>query len=104
MATNIEKLWQYACSGNITELKKYYEQECGEVNRRYERFGHSNSLVMGAFRNRQFETVDYLLDVGEIITRDEDKEISDMLNKAELMRRIKFRSNLDGGNNNVNGK
>ena len=36
--TDINKLWEYACSGNIEKLKEYYENG-GSVNNRYSKFG-----------------------------------------------------------------
>lgn len=88
MKTNIEKLWSYACSGDIEALKKYYNEEQGEINKRYDKFGHLNSLIMGAFRNNQFDTVEYLLDKGETVTQDERKAILNKLREIELMRKI----------------
>ena len=43
--TDINKLWEYACSGNIEELKKYYDNG-GSVNNRYIKFGEGHSLIM----------------------------------------------------------
>jgi len=62
--TDINKLWEYACDGNIEELRKYYDNG-GSINNRYIKFGEGHSLIMGAFRNNHFDTVEYLMSVGE---------------------------------------
>ena len=85
---NIEKLWEYACCGDIKELKKYYNSKNSEVNIRYNKFGNENSLIMGAYRNDEFETVEYLLSVGETITEKERNEISTYLKRKEIMKKI----------------
>lgn len=40
---------------------------------------------MGAFRNNQWKTVDYLISVGATITKDEKKEIQTKLNRIKYM-------------------
>ena len=42
----------------------YYENG-GKINRRYFTFGIAHSLIAGAFRNGEIETVKYLKSVGE---------------------------------------
>jgi len=59
-----EILWGAACSGEIETLKAYY-MNGGKIGRTYEKFGICHSLIAGAYRNGNFETVRYLLDVGE---------------------------------------
>ena len=54
---NIEKLWEWACSGNTEKLRNYYENG-GSINNRHFAFGESHSLIMGAFRNSQLDTVE----------------------------------------------
>ena len=85
---DIEKLWEAACSGNIMELKNYYENGEGILNIRYEKFGNFHSLIMGAFRNSQFETVEYLLSVGESITYEERKKVQNELKRIEILKRL----------------
>lgn len=85
---DIEKLWEAACSGNIMELKNYYEDGEGILNIRYEKFGNFHSLIMGAFRNNQFETVEYLLSVGESVTYKEKEEIQRELKRIEIMQKL----------------
>lgn len=85
--TDINKLWEYACCGNIQELKRYYENG-GSVNNRYFKFGEEHSLIMGAFRNTQFETVEYLMSVGEEITSKEYEEIQTEMRKQDILQRL----------------
>ncbi len=85
--TDINKLWEYACSGNIEELKKYYDNG-GSVNNRYIKFGEGHSLIMGAFRNNQFDTVEYLMSVGEEISPKEYDEIQTEMRKLDIMQRL----------------
>ena len=85
--TDINKLWEYACSGNIEELKKYYYNG-GSVNNRYIKFGEGHSLIMGAFRNNQFDTVEYLMSVGEEISPKEYDEIQAEMRKLDIMQRL----------------
>ena len=85
--TDINKLWEHACSGNIEELRKYYDNG-GSVNNRYFKFGDEHSLIMGAFRNNQFETVEYLMSVGEEITPKERMEIETEMRKLDIMQRL----------------
>lgn len=41
---NIEKLWEWACSGNTEKLRNYYENG-GSINNRHFAFGESHSLI-----------------------------------------------------------
>ena len=85
--TDINKLWEYACSGNIEKLKEYYTNG-GSVNNRYSKFGEDHSLLMGAFRNNQFETVEYLMSEGERLSPKEIVEIKTELRKFGLMQKL----------------
>ena len=85
--TDINELWEYACSGNIEKLKEYYENG-GSVNNRYSKFGEGHSLIMGAFRNNQFETVEYLMSEGERLSPKEVAEIKTELRKFGLMQKL----------------
>lgn len=78
----IEKLWEAACSGDIDILKQYYKT-AGNI--RYQKFGREHSLIIGAFRNNQWEVIDYLLSIGETITQEEKEEISTELNHVKYM-------------------
>ena len=84
----IEELWDATCSGNIDFLKNYYEKENGELNRKYERFGRKHSLIMGAFRNNHFSLVDYLINIGEKVTKEEREEMELELKKRDYMKKI----------------
>ena len=84
----IETLWEYACSGNIDELKAYFTNNEVVNNQRYFKFGHYHSLIMGAFNNQQYEIVDYLLSEGETITSDEWNEIYSELRRLEIMKKL----------------
>lgn len=69
------KLWEAACSGEIEPLKEYYEN--GEkIGRTWLKFGSYHSLVAGAWRNGNYETVRYLLSVGEKPLDKEREEIN----------------------------
>lgn len=65
-------LWSAACSGEIDILKAYYENG-GKVGREYFKFGIAHSLIAGALRNGNFETVDYLLSVGETVSGESER-------------------------------
>lgn len=58
------RLWEAACCGENDKLIKYYENG-GEINRRWKAFGKSHSLIAGAYRNGNFDTVDLLYKYGE---------------------------------------
>ena len=83
----IEMLWEYACCGELELLKRYYE-DGGETNRRYYALGGEHSLIMGAFRNNQFEAVEYMLSVGETVTQIEKNEFNIELQKIMCLRKI----------------
>ena len=85
---SIEKLWDFACGGDIKALKDYYLSECGIPNRRYNQFGEEHSLIMGAFRNGELDTVEYLMEVGETVTHEEEQEILDELRRIDIMRKL----------------
>lgn len=81
------KLWGYACNGDIEKLKKYYSEH-NETNRRYCRFNKEHSLIMGALRNNQFETVEYLISVGETITDEEKEQILTELKRIDIIKKL----------------
>lgn len=83
---NIEKLFSYACSGDIDKLKEYYQSGEAAIGRTFHQFGKEHSLVMGAFRNDQFETVKFLLEMGEVPTSEEKEQIKRELMRWELMK------------------
>ena len=73
--TNIEQLFGLACSGNIKALEDYWNGE-GDLNVTYERFGKKHSLIMGAFRNQQYDTANWLRNHGCRLTDEEQEEIN----------------------------
>ena len=81
------KLFEYACSGNIKKLKEYYEGG-GAIGNSINSFGSEHSLIMGAFRNDQFDTVEFLLEVGEKPTPEEQEEIKKQIRRWELMNKM----------------
>lgn len=83
----IKTLWSYACNGELNSLRKYY-MDYGELNRRYNAYNQDNSLVMGAFRNKHYETAEYLLSVGERPTKEEQAKIREELRRIELMNKM----------------
>lgn len=91
---DIEELWSYACNGNIEKLKQCEKEWIWSDSvdypfyKNYVAFGKENSLVMGAFRNNQFETVDWLLGIG---CRPTEAEITEMQNE---LKRIKYMKRL----------
>jgi hypothetical protein len=74
--TNTEQLFGLACSGNIKALKCYWDGEGDLKNVTYERFGKEHSLIMGAFRNQQYDTVRWLKNHGCRLTDEEQDEIN----------------------------
>ena len=84
---NISKLWSLACSGDTDSLKKYYDG-VGEFNVRSGRFNTQCSLLIGALGNRKYDTVDYLLSVGETVTDEEFKEIEYLVRQQNILREI----------------
>ena len=87
MKEDINKLWEYACSGNTEKLKEYYENG-GSINNRYFRFGESHSLIMGAVRNSQFDTVEYLMSVGEELTNKEFADVKSEIKRIDILREL----------------
>ena len=90
----IDKIWTASCDGNINVLKKYFSSKNAKRNIRYCRFGQ-HSLIMGAYRNNQFDTVEYLLSVGETVTEEEMKHIQKEIERLELLKRIEAKKRSD---------
>lgn len=90
----IDELWTYACSGNITRLKTYYNNS-GKLNRRYDKFSTEHSLIMGAFRNNQYDTVEYLMSVGETLTEKEKEEMLVEHRRINVMCKLLSNNNLN---------
>lgn len=91
MYATTAELWSWACAGDIKRLKGYYSNTVnlmGAINRRYTAYNVRHSLIMGAFRNNQFETVNYLLSVGETVTDSELQAVENELNKVQTLHNI----------------
>lgn len=94
---NIEELWIAACSGDLTTLRSYYSGVC-ELNRRYNKFGKQHSLIAGAYRNNQMETVDFLLDMGETVMEHERTELKEVYYRAVVLaatRLVNYTKNIN---------
>lgn len=81
----ITQLWELACTGEtenlILELENYHH---GVINWRYEEFGKSHSLIIGAFRNGKFDTVKMLISEGGTIEPHEAEEITPYINTQRI--------------------
>ena len=73
--TNTEQLFGLACSGNIKALEEYWNGE-GDLDVTYRKFEKEHSLIMGAFRNQQYDTVRWLKNHGCRLTHEEQDEIN----------------------------
>lgn len=69
----LELAWDAACRGKIDRLKMLYDKGF-KPNQRYKAFNRVHSLIMGALRNGEFDTVDFLKSQGETIRKDEVAE------------------------------
>lgn len=97
----IEKLWTAACAGDTEKLKEFLKTNKDDLNLRFNSFGKNHSLIIGAFRNRQFETVEFLIFNGGTIEPHEKEETSNYINnkRINLMEkndRIAYRSRKYG--------
>ena len=93
----IEELWIAACSGDLATLRSYYSGVC-ELNRRLHKFGSDHSLIAGAYRNNQMETVDFLLDMGETILDHERTELKEVYYRAVVLaatRLVNYTKNIN---------
>lgn len=82
---DMQILWEAACGGNIRLIKSCYEVDKSIVNKRYPAFGTEHSLIMGALRNNEFKTVDFLISVGGTITEAEREEMSIEVRRMRYM-------------------
>ena len=86
--TNItDELWHAVCNDDIEAVRKYYESG-GEKNRRTYRFNREHSLIMGAYRNKNWDMVKFLIDNGETVTDEEKEELLEPLRQLELVRML----------------
>lgn len=90
-------LWNAACSGDLNTLRSYYSGAC-KLNRRYHKFGSDHSLIAGAYRNNQIETVDFLLDMGETVMEHERTELKEVYYRsvvAAATRLVNYTKNIN---------
>lgn len=78
---NLELMWSAVCSDNKDLVQKLISSGSVKPNTRYKRFGHSNSFIMGALRNYNYDMVDLLKSLGETIMRNELDEYRSLMAK-----------------------
>lgn len=81
---SINALWAAACTGDNVMLSDYYAAG-GVKNRRYLRFNTNHSLIAGAFRNGNIDTVDLLLQNGETVMEHERRELREVYYRAVVL-------------------
>lgn len=83
----IGKLFGAACMGDTETLKTYYKNG-GKPNLRYIAFGEMHSLLQGAYNNRQWDTVEFLLKSGETLTEAENAAMTNEYMRIKYMEKI----------------
>ena len=82
----MEGIWGAVCGtetpGRKAFIDKYFTNH--KPNRRYHRFDADNSLIMGALRNRNYNTVKQLMSYGETVLDDEKDEFDRLMKKQEV--------------------
>ena len=73
-----------ACTGDIENLDTYYKMT-GSLDVTYRKFLKDHSLIMGAYRNSQWDTVLWLLDHGAKLTYEEQQEINEQYMEHMLL-------------------
>lgn len=86
-----EKLFELACAGEIETLRGLY-QNGQRLDVTHEKFGEEHSLIMGAFRNRQWDTARWLLGSGAKLTLEEWAEINDRYQEMRLIEEMQENS------------
>lgn len=79
-----EKLFELACAGDIGTLEELYRNG-QRLDVTYEKFGEEHSLIMGAFRNQQWDTVHWLLGSDARLTPAEQEEVNDRYQEVRLI-------------------
>ena len=79
-----EKLFELACAGETEALRELYHSG-QRLDVTYEKFGREHSLIMGAFRSRQWDTARWLLNSGAQPTPAEQAEINDQYQEMRLI-------------------
>ena len=80
------EIWSAACCGDNDTIKAYFENG-GKPNRRYIQFGRLHSLIAGAYRNKNMETVQLLYDYGEKPLESEYEELCYIPGYAVMIKR-----------------
>lgn len=86
-----EKLFELTCAGEIETLRGLY-QNGQRLDVTHEKFGKEHSLIMGAFRNRQWDTARWLLGSGAKLTLEERAEINDRYQEMRLIEEMQENS------------
>ena len=81
----IDDLWEAVCSDDRSIVRNYYKNG-GTKNLRYPKFGHEHSLIMGAFRNENYDMYKLLISYGETITSSEESELD--IPKLKLVKKL----------------
>ena len=84
----IKTWWVAACSGDIDTLRNHFSEYPQTINKRYRAFGREHSLIMGAYRNGNYNVVDYLISIGETITDEEKAEADTIMNRMKYLEKI----------------
>ena len=84
----IKTLWVAACSGDIDTLRNHFSEYPQTINKRYRAFGREYSLIMGAYRNGNYNVVDDLISIGETITDEEKAEADTIMNRMKYLEKI----------------
>lgn len=100
---DIQELWAAACSGDNDTLFDYYA-EGGEPNRRYTKFNRERSLISGAYRNGQTETVDLLLTYGETVMEHERQELREVYYRQVVLAAKALTNHFSTNNKNLTKK
>lgn len=90
-----QKLFELACAGNTEALAELYKNGCS-MDAAYYKFGEPHSLVMGAYRNRQWDTVRWLLKHGAKLTDTEQEEVNNRYMEMELLSEMQDMSETKG--------
>lgn len=74
-----EEIFYLACNGNVQELDKISHNQ--DIDIVLDRFNKRHSIFIGAWRNRQFDTCKFLLEIGVLPLNNELIEICEDFEK-----------------------
>ena len=77
----VENMWTAVCSDDKNFVKNAYNKQLIKPGTRYSGLGQTQSLIMGALRNNNFEMADLLKSFGETILKSEVDEYRDIMTK-----------------------